>query len=290
VNHRQLLDGMFAVCGVPEAKFRTICSAVDKLDKEPWEVVRQEMVEQKGLDPAVADRIKHYVHLKGGLDLVETLYQDAQLCANPIAKSGIDAVKQLLEYCALFQVPTANVSFDLSLARGLDYYTGVIYEAVLTGAHVGSVAGGGRYDNLVGMFDPRGGKVPCVGVSIGVERLFAVIEEQAASSGAALRQNQTDVMVVSGQKTMFNERLKLCGELWAAGIKAETSFKKNAKLLDQFQHCELQQVPIALVIGDGELAEGVVKIREVSSRAEHTVKRDEMAAFIKKLLSAGSSS
>lgn len=91
-----------------------------------------------------------------------------------MAKQGLELMTTLFEYLEVYNV-TDRVSFDLSLARGLDYYTGVIYEAVLVGAEVGSVAGGGRYDDLVGMFEGKG-QVPCVGVSLGIERLFAIIE------------------------------------------------------------------------------------------------------------------
>jgi len=182
VNHRCLLDGMFAVCGVPEPKFRTICSAVDKLDKEEWACVRAEMIDEKGLDAASADKIGEYVKLSGGTELAQKLEADAALMANESAKKGVEDMRKLLQFCDVYGC-LDKVSFDLSLARGLDYYTGVIYEAVLpplpSGERVGSVAGGGRYDNLVGMFaggKGRGSVVPCVGVSMGVERIFTIME------------------------------------------------------------------------------------------------------------------
>ena len=130
LNHRALLDGMFAACGVPVDSFRSICSAVDKLDKSPWADVRREMIEEKGLDETAADKIGEYVRLSGGLELVETLLQNDQLKAVPSAVSGLEAMKLLLNYCKLLGL-TNEIIFDLSLARGLDYYTGVIYEAVL---------------------------------------------------------------------------------------------------------------------------------------------------------------
>jgi hypothetical protein len=124
VNHRCLLDGIFAVCGVPEDKFRSICSAVDKLDKEEWVCVRSELVEEKGLEPAAADRIGEYVKLNGGLELVDKLEADAKLMANASAKKGLADMRLLLQFCEVYNC-IDKVSFDLSLARGLDYYTGV---------------------------------------------------------------------------------------------------------------------------------------------------------------------
>ena len=130
VNHRRLLDGMFEVCGVPASKFRAICSAVDKLDKMEWKDVKDEMVSKKGLDPAVADKIGKYVSMKPGAGLVAELEKDSVLMANESAKTGVAEMKKMLRYCKIMGVPDKNISFNLSLARGLDYYTGVIYEAV----------------------------------------------------------------------------------------------------------------------------------------------------------------
>lgn len=293
VNHRQLLDGMFAVCGVPEEKFRSICSAVDKLDKLPWEEVKAEMVGEKGLDHSVADKIGEYVKLKGGMELVESLSADEALSENKSAKAALDDMKLLLQFVGLFDI-TDKVSFDLSLARGLDYYTGVIYEAILTGKQpdlgkaakgepvgVGSVAGGGRYDNLVGMFDPKGRKVPCVGVSIGIERIFSILEAKAKAAGK-VRTTKTQVLVASGQKNLLPERLKLVNQLWQAGIKAELLYKKNPKLLNQFQFCEENGVPFCVVIGESELLQGVVTLRDMASREEALIKREELCDVIKR--------
>eukprot|EP00038_Savillea_parva_P018243 m.22762 g.22762 ORF g.22762 m.22762 type:complete len:563 (-) comp4026_c0_seq1:129-1817(-) len=282
VNHRCLLDGMFAVCGVPEAKFRSICSAVDKLDKEEWVCVRAEMVEEKGLDGAAADRIGEYVKLSGGMDLVAKLEADAALMANASAKKGLADMRLLLQYCDVYGC-MENVSFDLSLARGLDYYTGVIYEAVLpplpNGDRVGSVAGGGRYDNLVGMFAGGKGKssiVPCVGVSMGVERIFTIMENRAKESGEIVRLNDTQVLVASGQKGLLLERMKLISELWAAGIKAEQMEKANPQLLKQIQFAEKSGIPWVVILGTDEIERGVVKLRNTESREEEEVKRADL--------------
>jgi len=198
------------------------------------------MVEEKGLDEAAADRIGEYVRLSGGAELVEQLLADEKLKAVPNAVKGLEGMQLLLKYCSIFGLDK-RVSFDLSLARGLDYYTGVIYEGVLKGesaavaspvktsqqngeqanepATVGSVAGGGRYDNLVGMFDPRGKAVPCVGVSIGVERIFSVLEARAAANGLKLRTSDVEVYVASAHKGLHEQRLKVLNQLWDAGVK-----------------------------------------------------------------------
>ncbi|KAM7042300.1 histidine--tRNA ligase, cytoplasmic-like [Acridotheres tristis] len=289
VNDRRILDGMFAVCGVPDNKFRTICSSVDKLDKMPWEEVRSEMVGEKGLSPEAADRIGEYVQLHGGLDLIERLLQDPKLSQNKLAKEGLGDMKLLFEYLTLFGI-TGKISFDLSLARGLDYYTGVIFEAVLLQQEnehveepvsVGSVAGGGRYDGLVGMFDPKGRKVPCVGVSIGIERIFSILEQRLEASEEKVRTTETQVLVASAQKKLLEERLKLISELWDAGIKAEMLYKKNPKLLNQLQYCEDTGIPLVAIVGEQELKDGVVKLRIVATREEVNVRRESLVEEIR---------
>uniref|UniRef100_A0A8C5XPP6 Histidine--tRNA ligase, cytoplasmic n=1 Tax=Microcebus murinus TaxID=30608 RepID=A0A8C5XPP6_MICMU len=290
VNDRRILDGMFAICGVPDSKFRTICSSVDKLDKVSWDEVKNEMVGEKGLAPEVADRIGDYVQQHGGVSLVEQLLQDPKLSQNKQALEGLRDLKLLFEYLTLFGIDD-KISFDLSLARGLDYYTGVIYEAVLlqtpaqTGEEpqgVGSVAAGGRYDGLVGMFDPKGRKVPCVGLSIGVERIFSIVEQRLEASEEKVRTTETQVLVASAQKKLLEERLKLVSELWDAGIKAELIYKKNPKLLNQLQYCEEAGIPLVAIIGEQELKDGVIKLRSVASREEVDVRREDLVEEIKR--------
>ncbi|XP_033830020.1 histidine--tRNA ligase isoform X1 [Periophthalmus magnuspinnatus] len=301
VNDRRILDGMFAVCGVPDDKFRTICSTVDKLDKMPWEDVKKEMVNEKGLSEAAADQIGTYVSMQGGMDLAERLLQDPKMSQSKQACAGLTDIKLLFSYLQIFQI-TDKVVFDLSLARGLDYYTGVIYEALLTQAgvapvveaqngapgsteesvSVGSVAGGGRYDGLVGMFDPKGRKVPCVGVSIGIERIFSIMEQKAEACAEKVRTTEVQVMVASAQKNLLEERLKLVTELWNAGIKAEVMYKKNPKLLSQLQHCEESGIPLVAILGEQELKDGVVKLRVVANREEVDISRGDLVEEIKR--------
>ncbi|CAD5116131.1 DgyrCDS5055 [Dimorphilus gyrociliatus] len=295
VNHRKILDGIFATCGVPEDKFRPICSAVDKLDKTFWEDVRLEMVEEKGLDPQVADLIGEYVSLKGGADLISKLEADERLMGDKRTVEGLKDMKLLLKYCQLFGMED-RVSFDLSLARGLDYYTGVIYEAVLLGTKVnessdsevvgvGSVCGGGRYDNLVGMFAAKQKTVPCVGLSIGVERIFSILEAKAKREKLSVRTTETEVFVAAAQKNLLDQRMELCTLLWDADIKTEQSYKKNPKLLNQFQYCEENGIPLCVIIGQSELEQKIVKLRNVSTREERAVPRENMIEEIRKELS-----
>uniref|UniRef100_A0A9L0TUI4 histidine--tRNA ligase n=1 Tax=Equus caballus TaxID=9796 RepID=A0A9L0TUI4_HORSE len=265
----------------------------DFLIKMSWKDVRHEMVAKKGLAPEVADRIGDYVQCHGGVSLVEQMFQDPRLSQNKQALEGLGDLKLLFEYVTLFGI-AEKISFDLSLARGLDYYTGVVYEAVLLPTpaqaeeeplNVGSVAAGGRYDGLVGMFDPKGHKVPCVGLSIGVERIFSIVEQKMKTFGEKIRTTETQVFVASPQKNFLQERLKLIAELWDAGIKAELLYKNNPKLLTQLHYCENMGIPLVVIVGEQELKEGVIKLRSVASREEVAIKRENLVAEIQKRLS-----
>ncbi|XP_050711698.1 histidine--tRNA ligase-like isoform X3 [Eriocheir sinensis] len=290
INHRKILDGVFGICGVPSEKFRPICSSVDKLDKSPWEDVRKEMVTEKGLDEEVADKIGNYVKLSGREELIERLANDELLKQSPAAQAGFADLTLLYQYCKSLGCAD-HLVFDMGLARGLDYYTGVIYEAVLSAGQtmgeegpVGSVAGGGRYDGLVGMFDPKKKTVPCVGVSFGIERLFTIHEQKQRAESGKLRSTQTEVFVATANKGMVHERLKLVGLLHGAGIKAEGSYKNNAKILNQLQYAEDNKIPLVVLIGESEVEAGVVKVRKTVTREEVTVKREELVGVLREKL------
>lgn len=259
INDRKLLDGIFEVAGVPVEKFRPISSSVDKLDKVSWEEVKKEMVLEKGLEADIADKIGSYVKLKGGKDLLQTLLNDSLLMNNERAKQGISDMQKLFTFLECFGI-LDKVSFDLSLARGLDYYTGLIMEAVLVGADVGSISGGGRYDELVGMFSPKN-QIPCVGFSVGVERIFSILEAKAmeASSKVKVIDVQAFVAVTGGE--FMEDRMKIASSLWKAKINAEFSYKRKPKYLDQCNYCEKNMIPVMIVVAPDELAAGKVIIK-----------------------------
>ncbi|KAI9727701.1 MAG: Cytoplasmic and mitochondrial histidine tRNA synthetase [Chrysothrix sp. TS-e1954] len=277
INHRKILDGIFEHCGVPTDLLRPISSAVDKLDKAPWDEVRREMVEEKHLDPAVADKIKDFVLLKGGQELVDKL--QSSLESNASAKEGLEDMRLLFSYLSTFNV-LDKISFDMSLARGLDYYTGVIYEVIAekqglastATAGVGSIAAGGRYDNLVNMFSGKQ-QVPCVGISFGVDRIFSIIKAQQAPS---VRSTETDVYVMAfggkGFTGMLQERMEITRTLWDADVKAEFSWKVKPKLPAQFKSAEQGNVPFAIILGEDELKAGKVKIKEMGLPDGHPEK------------------
>lgn len=290
ISDRKILDGLLTACGVTENQVRPACSAVDKLDKMCWEGVKEEMVKEKNIPEAVADMIGEYVQLSGTLSnpveeseaykLVEKLENDPRL-QNKRMTEGLADMKKLLTYCSKFGLGK-EVCFDLSLARGLDYYTGPIFETVLSGKNVGSVTGGGRYDEMVMKFSNSKRPTPMVGTSFGIERIMAIVENQQKSK--KVKANETNVLVISPQKGTLPERMALLSKLWEANIGAETVPKNNVKMLNQLQKCEKEDIPLCVCIAGDEIERGVVKLRHVASRKEWEVPQEKMVEEVLKAL------
>eukprot|EP01100_Stratorugosa_tubuloviscum_P009814 TRINITY_DN412_c0_g1_i1.p1 TRINITY_DN412_c0_g1~~TRINITY_DN412_c0_g1_i1.p1 ORF type:complete len:538 (+),score=279.13 TRINITY_DN412_c0_g1_i1:96-1709(+) len=280
LNHRFLLDGIFEICGVPEDKFRTICSAVDKLDKLPWAEVRKEMVEQKGLAPESADKIEKFVCLKGRpIELREQILSSGMCAGSKKAQTALEELGLLFEYLSAYQV-LDQIVLDLSLARGLDYYTGLIYEAVMTeGSEVGSIAAGGRYDGLVGIFG--GEDIPAVGFSIGIERILTIMEQRSREQ---VRACETEVFVVSIDKGLVRQRMEICRDLWANDIKAEMLAKKDPKIQAQLNYANTIKTPWVIVFGATEIEQGTVQLKNMILSQQETINRVDLVGILKQRL------
>jgi len=279
LNHRKILDAIFEICGVPAEKFRPICSAVDKLDKAPWSEVYREMVEEKGLSADSAERIGKFVLNKseGGqpMALWTKMFEEQIFGTHEGANAAMQDMKVLFGYLEAMG-SGGFVSFDLSLARGLDYYTGLIYEVVITegGSQVGSIAAGGRYDNLVGMFSASGSQTPCVGISIGIERVFTIMEKRAEER-KIMQTDTIQVYVASIGANSLHHRMRIAQRLWQADIPSEYSHKDNPKLKTQLDECLERDIPFMIVFGEDEIKRGVVKIKNMRLKSEIEVPLDD---------------
>ncbi|KAK3312761.1 histidyl-tRNA synthetase [Apodospora peruviana] len=302
LNHRKILDGLFTVAGVPAEKIRPISSAVDKLDKMPWAEVKKEMVEEKGLAEEVADQIGVYVQNKGTItEMIEYIQADAKLSADENIQAGLKDMGLLAKYLKAMEIDT-KVSFDLSLARGLDYYTSLIFEVINqppkeTGdkkksrkddpaSQVGSIAAGGRYDNLVGMYGKK--QIPCVGISFGVDRIFTILAARNKKKEGA-RPVELDVYVMAaGSNSLLEERMAITRQLWKAGLRAEFQPKVKVKMAQQFKNAE--GVPLGVILGEDEWAKGQVRLKVLNQGKDaekddgKLVEKDNIVAEVKKLL------
>jgi histidyl-tRNA synthetase len=241
INHRLILDGLFSAVGVPEELLRAISSAVDKLDKLPWEKVKEEMI-QKGLDADVAVELGEYLsradHDTDTDGVLQLLKSDPLLSNNKDIQKGVGEIELLLRYLKAYGV-AHFVQLDLSLARGLDYYSGLIYEVVLDpdlkaseekrdqlpkeALSVCSIAAGGRYDSLVGKFSSR--DIPCVGISFGIDRILTVLKAIEAAKRANMDSNtecapapakprvHVWIVIASSNPILVDKRMAIAGEL-----------------------------------------------------------------------------
>ncbi|KAI9082117.1 hypothetical protein K1719_035857 [Acacia pycnantha] len=281
LNHRKLLDGMMEICGVPAAKFRTICSSIDKLDKQSFDHIRREMMEENRISAETADKIGTFVKEKGPpLALLSKFKQEGSAFLEHAG--SVDALNDLeILFKALDKSKSiGKVVFDLSLARGLDYYTGVIFEAVLKGgAQVGSIAGGGRYDNLIGMFGSK--QVPAVGVSLGIERIYAIMEQRHKDRNQMPRAIKTEVLVgiLGDDLTLASE---LASELWDVGIEAE--FMVNKRPMKHIDRARESRIPWMVLVGERELNKGVLNLKDVEANKEMEIPRDQIAEELQRRL------
>lgn len=259
--HRVLLEGIVELSGAPASKFKAICATIDKLDKEKWEDVRLELIQQRGLEESVADKVGTFVNHKGKIDdMVEKFEKEKMFVGHDGSIKAIDELKLLSRYLKSLKAYD-NISFDLSLARGLDYYTGLIFEIVCEGANVGSVGGGGRYDNLVGMFGTE--SIPCTGFSIGIERIFTLLEEKYKRNNTPIRENETQFLVATIGQNLFETKLSLLKRLWNGGYKAECAYETAPKPKNQQTFAYDTKIPFIIWLGEEEMKAGTIKIKVI---------------------------
>ena len=280
VNHRKLLNAVLAQAGVPPALHGAALVIIDKADKIGLDGVRKELGE-KGLDGPVASALLEGLASAPPPDLAEWMAQQSAL----LNDEGKDGLEDLREIFALCQSTSAgpHLSLDRSLARGLSYYTGPIFE-IRVADLAGSLGGGGRYDNLVGMFS--GENVPASGISLGLERILVVMAERNMFPEAVVS-TPADVMVVQWFANDTALYLSLATELRRAGLRVElypdAPAEDNQKgvLVKQFQYAQARRIPFAAVIGKPELDAGTVTIRTLETRQDEQLSRATVAAFIK---------
>lgn len=294
VNHRELLAQIVKDAGISEEKNTDALVALDKLDKIGSEGVQKELLE-RGINKESAELFtamfegfegleKHSESLnKIGFDAFNQAFinrWEEGYGENDV--EGRKVLKQVESLIRLLEKTNANkfIKIDASLARGLSYYTGAIIEIILTkGDFSGSIAGGGRYDNLIGMFGKEA--IPACGLSIGLERILFVMEERGMFP-PELQTNSADVMVTIWNEESIAESLKLANELRSGGLRVLV-YPEADKLGKQFKYAGQINVPYVCILGDNELAENKVAVKNMISGEQEIIAREEVAAKISNL-------
>ncbi len=284
LNHRQLLSAMLGKWHVPAEQHAAVLVALDKLDKVGIESVQADLISQGLAQDAVSSMIGLYQAYDSHASPAEFLeFLDGQL---PEAAKAIGELREILDLSAATSA-AGKVRLDLFLARGLGYYTGAIFEVAVPDL-AGSLGGGGRYDNLIGMFS--GQDVPACGISLGLERILVVMGERNMFP-ASLVASAADVMVVQWFAHRTDLYLALATELRAAGLRVElypeapAEDNQKGATVKQFQYAQARGIPFAAVIGKPELEAGTVSIRTLATRQDEPRPRADVAAYLKTLIS-----
>jgi histidyl-tRNA synthetase len=276
LNHRQVLGGIARVSGLDEQAAGGVYRAIDKLDKIGPDGVREELL-KSGVAADAAGQILELVLLRGPAgDVLEDL--SGRLDGDERAQAALENLRAIIRVLPEMGVPADAYAVAPSLARGLSYYTGVVFESVLEQPPMGSLLGGGRYDELVGAFAGR--PIPTVGLAFGIERMHDLMTELGMGPGA---RTVAEVFVTLFDSDRAGAGLQLARELRADGFKVETALDADDKLGKQFKYADRKGIPFALVLGPDELARGEVVVRDLRNGDQRSVPRETVAAVLQGL-------
>ncbi|MCD4790755.1 MAG: histidine--tRNA ligase [Bacteroidales bacterium] len=256
INNRKVLYGIAEYIGETE-KFTDITVAVDKLDKIGIEKVKEEL-SVCGLSKKAIDRLQQILIFKGTNE-EKIIFLDKMLENTETGKNGMDEIKAVFDYLNMLSIFT-KMEFDLTLARGLDYYTGAIIEVIAKDVRIGSICGGGRYDDLTGIFGLP--DVSGVGVSFGADRIYDVMMEKNLFPEETL--STTQVLFINFGKEEEKYCLHQVGKLRAAGINTEI-FPEAAKLKKQLNYANNKKIPFVVLVGENEMKENVLTVKDMNS-------------------------
>ena len=278
VNHRKLLNAVLAHAGVPAELHGPVLVIMDKADKIGIDGVRKELGE-KGLGESVADVLLERLSGAAPADLEAWMAQESSVL-NEDGKAAIDELRQIFTLCQSTSAG-AHLTLDRSLARGLSYYTGPIFE-IRVADLAGSLGGGGRYDNLIGMFS--GENIPASGISLGLERILVVMGERKMFPQSVVS-TPADVMVVQWFANRTELYLAFATELRKAGLRVElypeTPTGDGKKVGDkQFKYAAARGIPCVAVIGADELANGTVTVKNMTTGEQKTIARAETVKWL----------
>jgi len=268
INNRKILTGIAEAIGA-EGKEGPLCVAIDKLDKIGWEKVQEEL-QQRGYENSSLTRLAPLVNLQEGVKARMTVLSEF-LKNSPTGLQGLQELEAVFKLLEGMGSNLDHVDFDPMLARGLSYYTGAIFEVKVHGVSIGSVSGGGRYDNLTGVFGLPG--VPGVGFSFGVDRLYDVLEELALFP--AQRLEGTQLLLAHFDQAGFDYALRCLSVLREAGIRAEL-YPEVTKLKKQLEYASKKELPFVGICGDQEIATGTVALKVLATGEQENLTLNEV--------------
>lgn len=269
INNRKILAGIAEVIGAPD-RLVDITVAIDKIDKIGLEAVNAELLD-KGLAREAVDKLRPILELAGTNEArLEILSQI--LADSPVGMLGIEEIRTVLQRAGNDGAP---IELDVSLARGLNYYTGTILEVKALDVQIGSITGGGRYDNLTGVFGMPG--VSGVGISFGADRIYDVLN--ALDLYPAELSNTTKVMFACFGDAECEAAMRIASHLRSRGISAIV-YPETAKMKKQFGYADAMNIPYVAIVGESELADGTVTLKQMSTGTQQSLTETQLIELL----------
>ena len=283
VNNRKLLNGFYAMNGMSE-KAGEIMRTVDKLDKIGAEKVRQLLIDEVKMLPCKAENVMDFMAIRGtNAEVLASLERYRGMDAT--FDEGLEELNAVVKYLAAFGVSEENFAVDLTIARGLDYYTGTVYETImLDHPEIGSVCSGGRYDNLAEYYTDR--QLPGVGISIGLTRFFYVLSEQGLLAEESVGAS-CDALVLPMTEDL-SAAIAAAAALRREGLRVQLYTEKK-KFKAKMNYADKLGVPYVVFLGEDEIAEGVLSVKDMRSGEQRKLSVSETAALIRADMSARAS-
>jgi histidyl-tRNA synthetase len=275
VNDRKIITGIGQFSGVPAAQLGGLYRSIDKLDKIGLGGVREELRANQIPDDVV-DRMLKLLQIEGENTAVLAALRE-QLADYPTALAGIGELQEMIGYLQALDIPASSYRVNFAMVRGLEYYTGPIYETTIEEPKMPSITGGGRYDELVGMFMER--SLPGTGTTIGIERIIDAMEELGMFP-PGVGKTIVQALVARVDSSLVGEALRMAGALRQQGVKTELYFE-NDGLKAQIQYARRKSIPYVAILGPDEVAAGKVTLRDMRAGQQELVTVADAAARIK---------
>jgi histidyl-tRNA synthetase len=275
INDRKILTSIGQFSGVPDELLGGLYRSIDKLDKIGLDGVRSEL-QRNNIPDDVIDKLLGLLQIEGENEAVLMSLRD-QLGNYPSALEGITELEEVVRYLKDLAIPEAFYKVKFAMVRGLEYYTGPIYETTIEEPKMPSITGGGRYDELIGLFSDR--SYPATGTTIGIERIIDAMEELNMFP-PEVGKTVTQVLVTIFDETLVDASLQLANTLRKGGLNTELYFDRDS-LGTQLRYASKKDIPYVVILGPDELAAGQVTVRDLSRKEQQTVKRAEVVGLIR---------
>ena len=275
INNRKILNGLFDELEISE-KMTDILIIIDKLEKIGAQAVKEELLKIDVIEEKI-EKIEEFLNISGNTDEKIQKLKDLNF-ASEIYQNGIEELEEVIKYVRLFNIPEENFVIDLTIARGLDYYTGTVYETNLKGYEsIGSVCSGGRYENLAGYYTKK--NLPGVGISIGLTRLFYNLKELGLLKTDKKSISKVDIITMG---IGVENAIEISNLLREKNIPNEI-YKEDSKTKAKFSYANNLEIPYVIVIGEDEKEKGVYTLKDMTTGEQETLTKEEVLEKIKNI-------